>query len=514
MKYSTLTVAFLGFCVLGYFPVTHADRLTPNLTNETKMQHEQSWLNEVRTNDKNIRQLQDNASAQKDFNRSVIKDIPNQKVFDQNLQCLSTSKLLNEQKLTLLNAIERAVCRYPETRSAWIQTQIQAAQLKITKSNFYPQINTSLGYDWGRDNYQVDDRPDLSYDTDTRRYSLAVRVNWLLYDFGTRYYQVEEAKKLLAMSLAQNNVVLQNLIMKTISAYYQIVQTELKLNNIQQLVNYAEKNYEISNARYQSGVGIKSDVLQMTANLAKAKSEQIQFTGELKIAKGQLATLMGDSAYQNFNIDNQLKIPKELNLKDIELLIKEAEQLHPRFKAAQYDTLAAQAKITSIQRSKYPSLSFNTNYDQSKQFGESPFGNEIQRLQAGVQLNFPLFDGFNRKNQIVVAQENLKLKQLEEERLKLEINAEIWKSYNQLNAIHENIKSLALLNDSASQAYEVVQGRYKSGVGNLLEVLNAQNLLNEAQVNYSSQLTEFLVVRYQLLSNMGNLNIWAESESQ
>ena len=47
----------------------------------------------------------------------------------------------------------------------------------------------------------------------------------------------------------------------------------------------------------------------------------------------------------------------------------------------------------------------------------------------------------------------------------------------------------------------------------MLEVVNAQNLLTEAKMNYSTVLTEFLVVRYQLLSNMGNLNIWSEAQS-
>ncbi|WP_171254804.1 hypothetical protein [Acinetobacter sp. TGL-Y2] len=43
-------------------------------------------------------------------------------------------------------------------------------------------------------------------------------------------------------------------------------------------------------------------------------------------------------------------------------------------------------------------------------------------------------------------------------------------------------------------------------------LLNAQNLLTEAKLNYSTVLTEFLVVRYQLLSNMGNLNVWSETQ--
>ena len=514
MKYNQVTLIILSLFVMGQTAPLHAESVFSKLIPNTKKQREKFWLDDLVEKRKEQEKKKEIQNIEQQLNQTVAQDIQKQKVQTQDYQCVSKAQLPINEKLSLIDAVERAVCRYPETRSAWIQTQIQAAQLKIAQSSYYPQVSATLNYDWGRDDYQVDGRPDMSYDTDTRRYGLAVQANWLLYDFGARRYQTEEAQKLLAMSFAQHDVVLQSVIIKTISAYYQIIQVELKLDNIKQLVKLANKNYEIANARYRAGAGIKSDVLQMSANLAKAKSDETKLAGELKIAKGQLASLMGDPAYQNYQINNQLKIPKQLNLKSIEVLMKEAAQLHPRFKAAQYAIEAAQDKIKATQRSKYPSLSFNSSVQHSKQLGESPFGNETQRLQAGVQLNFPVFDGFNRKNQVVVAQENLKLKQLEEERLKLEINAEIWKSYNELNAIHDNIKSLLLLNDSASKAYEVAQGRYKAGVGNMLEVLNAQNLLSESKMNYSTLLTEFLVVRYQLLSNMGNLNITAETRTK
>ena len=513
MKYTGTLLIVSMFCIAGQTSSVYADYSLSKIFKSKVKKREPLWFDVLSNERKEREKKQEIQQIESTLNQTVIQDIAQQRTQVGDIQCLSQSQLNPNDQLSLIHAVERAVCRFPETKSAWVQTRIQAAQLKISKSSYYPQLSTSVNYDWGRDDYQVDGRPDMSYDTDTRRYGLAVQANWLLYDFGARHYQVEEAQKLLAMSLAQQDVVLQSVIIKTISAYYQITQVELKLDNLKQLVTLAEQNHQIANARYKAGAGIKSDVLQMSANLAKAKSDQTKLMGELKIAKGRLASLMGEPAYQNFQINNQLKIPKALNLKSIEDLVKQAEKLHPRFKAAQLGIDAAQDKVKATQRAKYPSLTFNSSYNQSKQLGESPFGNETQRLQAGVQVSIPLFDGFNRKHQVVVAQENLKLKQLEEEQLKLEINAEIWKSYNELHAIHDNIQALQLLNESATQAYAVAQGRYRAGVGNMLEVVNAQNLLTEAKMNYSTVLTEFLVVRYQLLSNMGNLNIWSEAQS-
>lgn len=448
--------------------------------------------------------------AKIDSSANMLTEIRKNQSGLESIECLSQASLNREIVLDLMSAIEKAVCYHPEARSAWIQTKIQAAQLGISKSSYYPQLNTTLNHDWGKDDYQVNNRQDLSYDTNTRRYGITIQANWLLYDFGVRKHRVGESQKLLAMSLAQRDVVLQGIILKTITAYYQVIQVELKRENLEQLTVLAEKNYHIAHARYQAGAGIKYDELQMQANLAKAKADQTKLNGELKISQGNLAALIGEPAYHNFKINSRVKIPSILNLKMIQNLIAESEQINPKFKAAQFGIEAAEQKVKSTQKLGYPTLSLISNYNNSEQTGETPFANNTQRIQAGVQLSLPVFDGFNQRNQLLLAHENLKLKQSEQALLKQEVSTEIWKSYIELQALHDNIQALSILNQSAAGAYQVAQGRYKAGVGNLLEVLNAQNLLIEAKMDYASSVINFLIVRYQLLANIGNLNLWPE----
>ena len=236
----------------------------------------------------------------------------------------------------------------------------------------------------------------------------------------------------------------------------------------------------------------------------------MKLQGDLKITKGNLAILMGEPAYQNFKVNSQLKIPSILNLKSIEHLIDESIQLNPKLKVAQLAVDAAKDQVKLVKKSNYPTLSLMTSYNNSEQMGQSPFANNTEQIQAGVRLNIPIFDGFKHKNQILLAHENMRLKQGEQASVEQEISAKIWQNYNELEAIHETLKALSVLNDSAEDAYAVAQGRYQAGVGNLLEVINSQNVLIDARMNYSNTLTEFLVVRYQLLASIGSLNVWPE----
>ena len=194
---------------------------------------------------------------------SALPELNNDRPQIGNINCQTQIKLATAQVLELMQATEKAVCNHPEAYKAWIETNIQKAQLGINRSEYYPILSATLNYDWGKDNYQVNNRKDLSYDTDTRRYGIAVQANWLLYDFGMRQHQVSAAEKLLAMSFAQQDSILQDVVLKTIIAYYAVIQVELKLDNLKQTFQLAEKNYQIAHARYKAGIGIKSDELQM-----------------------------------------------------------------------------------------------------------------------------------------------------------------------------------------------------------------------------------------------------------
>ena len=217
MKITYIAFIVVAGSLFGHSSLAYAESWLSKLTPNQKKQRETLWFDELTAQRKARENETKRKQIEQQLNQSVSLDLQNQKMLSQPQHCLSQNSLKNEQPIELIDAIERAVCRNPETKSAWVQTRIQAAQLKISKANYYPQVNSTLNYDWSRDDNQVKDRPVLSYDTDLRRYGLGIRANWLLYDFGSRFYQAEEAEKLLAMSLAQHDVALQNMIIKTIS---------------------------------------------------------------------------------------------------------------------------------------------------------------------------------------------------------------------------------------------------------------------------------------------------------
>ena len=496
-------------------PVTYPTNEQKNNSSAAKKEQFQTALDSLSTSA--IGQNKNQQSSQKKISTLKTNEKINLKKEDRqlnnrqsvgNISCLNGA-IKSGQTLDLMEAIERSVCNNPETKSAWIDTKIKAAQVKMTQSQYYPQVTGTVDYNRGKSNTDYKNTDILSYDSKIKRYGVAVQASWLLFDFGSRKQLLKESQNLLAMSFAQDDYVLQAVMLQTIQAYYEVIKLELQQDNLKQLEAFAQKNYDISSARYNAGAGIKSDQLQMHANWVKAKSDLIKLNGDLKVAKGNLSAAMGNMAYQEYNIrTDSIDTVQLMDLKPIQTLLKDAEQYNPQLKQSEYAISAAQHKVKSLERARYPSVSFISNFNRYTQDGEGSYANTSQQLQTGIQLNLPIFDGFNRKYQITEARQTLQQRYAEKEKVEQELTKEVWKNYNLLEASIDNTNALKALSKSAEESYSVAQGRYQSGIGNIVELINAQNLLTEANMKYSTALTEYLVIRFQLLSNVGILNVW------
>ncbi|MBK7818792.1 MAG: TolC family protein [Sphingobacteriaceae bacterium] len=72
---------------------------------------------------------------------------------------------------------------------------------------------------------------------------------------------------------------------------------------------------------------------------------------------------------------------------------------------------------------------------------------------------------------------------------------------NSLKTLESNKRNMAL----AKHIYEVAQKQYDQGVGNNLEILNAQTSVRESEVNYYNAVYEALISKIDYLKATGNL---------
>jgi outer membrane protein len=202
-------------------------------------------------------------------------------------------------------------------------------------------------------------------------------------------------------------------------------------------------------------------------------------------------------------------------LADINLQQNNAEQAgdtsfyHNRIEYALQET---QVKLNELdvknKKSAYlPSLSANGTYAASYQnnsFGQL-FSNSFPSAYVGLSLNIPIFNGFQRLNQVRQSKITVMKSKNDLINLKNSISLDATRanvSYlNGLQTLKNQEESRAL----AEEVLRVSQIKYQQGVGSSIEVTQAQTALEEANNRYIQGLYDALVSKVDLDKAYGRI---------
>ena len=390
--------------------------------------------------------------------------------------------------LGLPEVVNLALCRNPQTREAWASARVQAAQVGVSQSGYLP--GTDLSISGNR----------TSPGTGQRSYGLT--LSYLLYDFGERAAGVENARQLLAAATATQDSTVQAVFLQAVQSFYQTQATGAALDAALESERAARESFAAAEARYAAGSATPADKLQAQTAYSQTTLSRITASGNLNNAKGALANMLGLDA----NLDvalapaNPASVPASFD-RDIAALIGEARLRRPDLQAAAAQVKAAQASADAARAAGKPSLSLSASTNQTSAAGVTTHGSSV-----GVSLSVPLFSGFASTYRIRAAEARVETQAAQLERLRLQVALDVWTAYQNLVTATQSLRTTADLMSSAEQSERVALGRYKAGVGNILDVLNAQSALAGARQQRIQSTFDWNVNRAALAQAMGNLD--------
>ncbi len=91
--------------------------------------------------------------------------------------------------------------------------------------------------------------------------------------------------------------------------------------------------------------------------------------------------------------------------------------------------------------------------------------------------------------------------------MRLQVSLDVWTAYQNLVTANQSLRSTADLIASAERSEQVTLGRYKNGVGSILDLLTAQSALATARQQRVAALYEWNVSRTALAFAVGNLDM-------
>ena len=398
-----------------------------------------------------------------------------------------------DKPLSLVEVTEAALCHNPQTREVYANAKVQSAQVGVARSLFFPSVTDTLSATENKNRT-------TNYSNATNR----IVASYLLYDFGSRDANFENANQLLKAASATQNATVQTVLLASVNAFYQVHASRAILNASIETERLSQESFKSAEAKYIAGVATPADKLQAQTSFANATLTKLRNEGTLKVAYGNLANVMGAPANINFQIaDSKLDDIPELIDQDIDALIEQARLQRPDLMASEAQLKASLAKIESVKADAKPKV----RIDASNQYDENLLGQTSQNTsQLGIFLSIPLFEGYKPTYLIRSAEATAELNASKRDQLKLQVSLDVWTAYQNLKTANESITASNVLLLSAEESSRVALGRYKEGVGNIIDTLNAQSALANAKQQKIQSVLNWNIARTTLAQSIGVLD--------
>ncbi|MFI4941496.1 MAG: TolC family protein, partial [Burkholderiales bacterium] len=183
-------------------------------------------------------------------------------------------------------------------------------------------------------------------------------------------------------------------------------------------------------------------------------------------------------------------------------LIEEARRRRPDLLASVAQVKAAEASTDAARAAGRPTISLTASADQGNSTGINSHSSLV-----GINLSVPIFSGYATTYRVRAAEAQVDVKNGQLEQLRLQVALDVWTAYQNLTTATQSLRSSADLLNSAEQSERVALGRYKAGVGNILDVLNAQSALAGARQQRIQSTFGWNINRAALAQAMGSLDV-------
>ena len=392
---------------------------------------------------------------------------------------------------TLEQCIAVALEKNPSLRAYAAGIRASESRIGQAKAQYYPQLNLSTGYQRIGPYAPAGTSAD-SYD----QYSAGISLGATLFDFGKTAKQVEIQDFNARSSRADYEDIKTQVVLNVKKAYYNLLLAERNQEVAVDTATQFQQHLQQANAFFQIGTKPKFDVTKAEVDYGNAKLSVLKAENAVRLAKVTLKNAMGVTDSDDFVIVDNFSPQK--NHPPLNDLVNRAFARRADLQSILSQKAAAKSSLDLAQKGYFPMLTGSAGYTFSG--AEFPLGDS---WNAGAALNFPLFTGQSTKYQIEEGRANLEWLQAKEDALRQEIRLNVEQAYLNVQDAREQITMAELTVLQAKENYDIAAGRYKTGVGDPIEVADATITLNNARANLNQALYNYSVAWAELEKSIG-----------
>ncbi len=421
---------------------------------------------------------------------------------------LSFSVSFAQEKLTKENAINLALENNYGIQIAKNIVKITENNASIFISGYLPKVTANAGANYNNNSSeftsQSGNKSEIN-DAESKLYNASIGLNYTLFDGLGRSYNYKKLKETHNLSELEAQAIIENSILQIFTIYYDVAQLTEDNINILESLNISKQRLKRAKYSFDYGQSTRLQILNAEVDVNNDSIKYINTQRFLANAKRDLNLLLGRTVTTNFTVDTDITFNLTF---DYSNLLEKAKNHNIEMQKVAKNIELSQFDIKINKANLYPSLNFNSSYGFNKSDNDATFTNAEQLskgLNAGVSLNWNLFDGGNTKTRIQnskIIADNL---QVQKEQIENELERNVANALEIYNNALFISKSEEKNVETNKRNFSRTEEQFKLGQITSIEFRQAQvNLLN-AQSNLNLAKYDAKNAELKLLQLTGDL---------
>ena len=392
---------------------------------------------------------------------------------------------------------------HPQIESARKSVKSSQKGIDIARAGYYPTVSVNGEIGPSRiSNPTTRARQAISQDQSRTRNVAGRTITQNLFDgFGTTS-ATKSARINRDISVNQLTNTLQSVLFEGTTAYMDVLRQKRLLELSRSNEDTIQVVLELEDERVQRGSGITVDVLQAKSRLQISKERRVNFEGALEDAVSRFLQVYNRAP--DIDAMTDPVPPVDLLPAELDEGIKIALDENPAVLNSVGTLEVTRENQRSVKSDYYPTLDIvgEANYEKND---DTTIGTR-RDYSLTLESNWDLFTGFSTKNGVAQAAHDYEAAKDNHAFVVRKVEEQTRLAWQALMTVRERVELLENAVNIASEVFDARQKLREAGKETVINVLDAESEIFNAQINFAAASYDERVAVYQLLLAMGRLD--------
>jgi len=433
------------------------------------------------------------------------------------LGAASAQQEAQPSSLTLQQAVNIALEKNPLRKAAIADTKVAFAGVRAARSFLMPHLSFSetatrgddpvyvFGSKLRQQRFTQADFTLNKLNTPLPFGNFATRFggSWNLFDSFASWHGINQAKQMNEAAGYQLDRTDQEIVFRVVNSYYDVLLAAKELEVTEQSAKTANSIMDRSQARFDSGLTVESDLLTAKVRIAARQQEVIRARNTLEVAQAQLNTAMGMTLDSSFQLTGGLA-ERTFPIPAVQDVEKQALTNRPDLKRIASEEAAQRQSVSAAKSSFGPRVNAFAGWEMDNPtFVAGGGGNN---WLGGIEVQFDIFQGGAKRAELsrqrALEEKVVAMKQAASDAVRLEVR----RAYYETDANRQQIEVARAAIAQAEESLRINQDRYDSGLTTITDLLGAEDAARRSQTDYWEAVYHFQTSYANLELASGSLN--------